>query len=393
VQVGVLKRKRIITEPKEIGELTALVEKYGLAVIKLGRGQPYKSKEQWCVAKRVDKISLSTYMIIELKDTKLEITTRYYDRYFKYGTPCTYIFDLNGDDIFSQSGLDCFKEFSRAYKIPNAKEYENDRLNRWLDEESGKYVCTASPILGYNKKYEKQELKYCYEYDLNSAYAATIMEKIPDLYHPIFAEWPKLIKVNKGEVGFMLDDTLSMVEAGGKADVKFKLIDTPYKLKAFLKRWYDIKKNSQGLEKLKAKAMLNLPIGYCQRYNPFLRSYVVNKCNNVIKGLMDDETLFWNTDAIFTLNRRPELELGLEIGQFKEVKCDTLKYIGNVYQINDEDPTYRGISKAWFRAFEKEYGRKYDLLKDFDKKISRINYYDFDWEAMKLEVTEHEKTN
>ena len=393
MQVGVFKRKRIITLEQEVSELMALVDKYGLAVIKLGRGQPYKSYEQWCVANQVDRISLSTYMIIELKDTKLEITTRYYEKYFKYGTPCTYIFDLNGEDIFSQSGLDCFKEFSKAYKIPKAKEYNNDSLNRWLNEESNKYVCSASPILGYNKKYEKQELKDCYEYDLNSAYAATIMEKIPDLWNPTFATYPDMVKVNKGEIGFMLNDMLTMVEPGNKADVKFKLIDTPDKLKAFLKKWYGIKKTSTGLEKLKAKAMLNLPIGYCQRYNPFLRSYVVNTCNKVIKSLMDDETLFWNTDAIFTLNRRPELELGLEIGQFKEVKCDTLKYIGNVYQINDEDPTYRGISKAWFKAFEKEYGRKYDLLQDFDKKISRINYYDFDWEAMKLEVKDNEKAN
>jgi hypothetical protein len=121
--------------------------------------------------------------------------------------------------------------------------------------------------------------------------------------------------------------------------------------------------------------MLNLPIGYCQRYNPFLRSYVVNKCNNKIKAIIDHNTLFWNTDAIFSRVRRPELELGTEIGQFKEIHCNTLTYVGNVYQINNEDPTYRGISKSWFKAFEKEHGRKYNLLLDYDKQISRINYY------------------
>lgn len=172
------------------------------------------------------------------------------------------------------------------------------------------------------------------------------------------------------------------------ADIKFKLIDTPKKLKDFLIRWYNRKKNSTGNEKLEAKAMLNLPIGYCQRYNPFLRSYVVNTCNKVIKDIIDENTLFWNTDAIFSKVRRPELEIGNEIGQFKEIKCDKLVYVGNVYQINDEDPTYRGISKTWFKSFEKEYGRKYDLLKDYDKTISRINYYDLNWETLKLEVNE-----
>jgi hypothetical protein len=122
-----------------------------------------------------------------------------------------------------------------------------------------------------------------------------------------------------------------------------------------------------------------------------LRSYVVSKCNAYIKSLIDDETLFWNTDAIFTLKRRPELVLGTEIGEFKEIKCNKLIYVGNIYQINDEDPTYRGISKAWFKAFEKDTGRRYDLLKDYNKTINRINLYELNWETLKVEEFENEK--
>jgi hypothetical protein len=40
--------------------------------------------------------------------------------------------------------------------------------------------------------------------------------------------------VNKNEIGFVLDDELSMSEPGYYADIKFKLIDTPKKLKEFL---------------------------------------------------------------------------------------------------------------------------------------------------------------
>lgn len=68
-----------------------------------------------------------------------------------------------------KSGLDCFAAMSKAYKIPKAIEYNYSRLNNYFDEESGKYICTARPILGYNRKYEKQILTNCYEYDLNSA--------------------------------------------------------------------------------------------------------------------------------------------------------------------------------------------------------------------------------
>lgn len=384
MQLNILKRKQIIKSVEEINKMLSLIDYYGLTPVKIGRGQKYKSLESWKIGNNISKISLSQHMIIELKDTKLEITTRYYE----YGVPTTYIFDLNNEDIFIRSGLDYFKEFSRAYKVPKADKYNIERLNRYKNTENNKYVCSASPILDYNRKYEKQLLENCYEYDLNSAYANTLLRKIPDLENPVIAKWPDQIKVNKNEVGFILDDTLSIVNSGYMADIKFKLIDTPKKLKDFLIRWYNRKKNSTGNEKLEAKAMLNLPIGYCQRYNPFLRSYVVNTCNKVIKELIDENTLFWNTDAIFSKVRRPELEIGNEIGQFKEIKCNKLVYVGNVYQINDEDPTYRGISKTWFKSFEKEYGRKYDLLKDYDKTISRINYYDLNWETLKLEVNE-----
>lgn len=388
--INILKRKRIITSPKEVNKILSYIEYYGLSVIMIGNGQPCKSLTQWQIKNKVKDIYLSQYIIIELKDTKLEITTRYHD----FGVPTTYIFDLNGEDIFAQSGLDCFKEFSKAYKIPKASEYNYDLLNRYFDQETGKYICSAKPILNYNRKYEKQELTDCYEYDLNSAYAAAMLDKMPDLYNPVIAEYPSLVKVNKNEIGFMIDDDLSIVEPGYEADIKFKLIDTPKSLKDYLIKWYNIKKKSTGNNKLKAKAMLNLPIGYCQRYNPFLRSYIVNKCNKVIKSLIDDNTLFWNTDAIFTRKERSELELGTEIGQFKRVVCDQLKYVGNVYQINNEDPTYRGISKAWFIAFEKQYGRKYDLLLDYDKKISRLNKYTLNWEKLILEeINYEEKTN
>ena len=387
MSINILKRKYVIKSAKEINDIFNIIDKYGLKPVKIGIGQKYKSVEAWKIANQVSRVSLSKYIIIELKDTKLEITTRKYTKYFPWGTACTYIFDLNNEDIFKQSGIDCFKEMSKAYKIPKAAEYNYNRLNKYYNAESGKYLCSAKPILDYNRKYEKQLLNNCYEYDLNSAYATTLLDKIPDLYHPTFAEWPNKVKVGKNEVGFLLNDDLPLVY-NSSADIKFPLIDTPKELKNFLIKWYNKKKTTTGNAKLEAKAMLNLPIGYCQRYNPFLRSYVVNSCNEAIENIIDENTLIWNTDAIFSRVRRPELDIGNEIGQFKEIKCDTLVYVGNVYQINNEDPTYRGISKSWFKAFEKEHNRKYNLLLDYDKQIERINYYNLNWETLQLEVNE-----
>lgn len=386
MSLKIFKRKRVVSSVKDMNSIMKCAEYYGLQVVKLGRGQPFKTLESWKAANS-QNVNLSAYMIIELKDTKLEITTRYYAKYLPYGTPCTYIFDLNDEEIFSKSGLDCFKEFSKAHKIPKADTYNYDRLNRYYDNETGKYACSARPILDFNKKFENQPLENCYEYDLNSAYAATLLKKMPDLWNPRVAQYPDLIRVKKDEVGFLLDNDLTMVNAGGEADICFKLINTPTKLLNWLTSWYNKKKEAEGVDKLEAKAMLNLPIGYSQRYNPFLRSYVVHKCNEVINDLIDEDTLFWNTDAIFSRKRRPELVLGSEIGQFKEIECKKLAYIGNVYQINDEVPVYRGICKAWFTAFEKKNGRKYDLLKDYNTSIACVNYYELDWDKLEIGVS------
>lgn len=384
-----LLRKRVINSAKEVNKILGYIEKYGLTKICIGNGQECKSLESWKTKHNIKNTSLAQYIIINLKDTKLEITTRYHE----FGKPTTYIFDLNEEDIFSVSGLDCFTQFSRAFKIPKVETYNNDRINKYLDTEKGKYVCSASPILNYNKTYENQYLSDCYEYDINSAYSAVLLKGVPDLNNPVVANYPSMIKVNKNEIGFLLDDQLTMVKTGNYADIKFKLKETPESLKNFINTWYNRKNTTTGLEKIRAKAMLNLPIGYSQRFNPFLRAYVVHSCNEVIKNLIDENTLFWNTDAIFTKNKRLDLTIGTNIGDFKEIRCSKLTYIGNTYQINDEDPTYRGISKAWFKAFEKKYGRKYDLLKDHNKQIERINYWVLNWNKLRLEVNKNEEIN
>lgn len=379
---GIAQRKKVITSAKEINELFKIIKKYGLTAVKIGVGQQYKSREAYMAANNLNWLPLAQYIIIDQKETKLEITTRYYE----YSVPCTYIFDLNNQPIAKSSGLDTFREFNKYYKIPKASDYQYNQLDKWLSDETGKYHCSAKPIIGYNEKYEKQIHFDCYEYDLNSAYSNTVLEKIPDLSAPIKADYPNLIKVNKDEVGFLIDDNLTLVKPGYMADIKFKLIDTPTELKNWLINLYIKKSNAKGLEKAQAKAILNYPYGYCQRYNPFLRSYVIHNCNEKIRRLIDHETLFWNTDAIFTLNKRTDLDIGNNIGQFKEIKCNKLVYIGNTYQIDDEYPTYRGISKTWFKAFELKHGRKYDLLTDYNETVDRINYYTLNWDELKLEV-------
>lgn len=363
-------KRRVIDSVEEINEIIKGIDKFGLKVYTMGIGGEYHSFDEIKHLKQYR--GLSDSMIFDLKETKLEITT---GRYNCNGS-CTYIFDLNGEGVVQFKGLDCFREMSRYYKVPKAEEYPEE-FKPVKSEETGKYVDSASPLVNYNRNYQCVTLKDCYEYDLNSAYTSILLKGIPDLEHPRFPEHKyDLLTVGEGEVGFKYWGEMEMRHTGEKADIAFKIIPTPEKLVKFCEKYYLKKKTSVGLEKLTAKAMLNLPIGYTQRVNPFFRAYIVCSCNEVIKSLIDKDCLFWNTDAIFTRKKREDLKVGTNIGEWKEVYCETIKYVGNTYQIGEDEPVYRGVCKAWFKNFEKVNGRKFDILKDHI--TQRMNKYEFD---------------
>lgn len=371
------KRIRVIKDPEKVRELLSLPEEYGISVITIGKEGLFDTYTDMLLN---GTVKFSDSLVVELKLTKLEITTKYLE-----GKVTTYIFDLNEEKIGQASGQKCFSVFQKAYKIPKIEDKE--LIDEWLDPETGKFSCSASPIIGYNPLFEKQELVDCYEYDINSAYSSVMMERIPDLYHPD----KTYRKVKSGEVGFILNERLTIVETGGYAEIIFPLIDTPESLKKYLFRWYNQKANSKkgSQEKKDAKDMLNLPIGYCQRWNPFFRAFIVNRCNRVIKDLLDEDSVLWNTDAIISLRRREDLEIGEGLGQFKETKIDVLRYIGNVYQLNDENPVYRGIPKNWFRNFREANGRPFNLLTDGTPQ--EMNKYEFDLKTLKLEEKTYAK--
>ena len=367
-----LTRERTIKSIIEVKKLVKLIDYYGLNVIKVGIGGEYPTIKHY-LAKR-HNLGLNDNIIFELKDTQLQITTKYYEN-----KPTTYHFNLNCEEQFSIKGLSCFTQFCRCIKIPKASTYHIDEIDEWFNEEKGNYSCSASPLIGFNAKYEGIEIQDVYEYDKNSAYASELIDKIPDLNKPLYRRDQK---VKTGYVGFYIDDTLTLVEEGGYADITFPLIESPKPVKDYCMRWYNRKKEAKGNEKLEAKAMLNLPIGYCQRYNPFLRSYIVHKCNKRITEIIDSNTLFWNTDAIFSKKKRTDLPIGDEIGQFKEKHFKVVRYIGNSYQCDNEIPVWRGIPKQWFKRFEEEHGRSFNLLIDQVPKSN--NRYEWDWDKLEL---------
>ena len=307
-----------------------------LSIVKKYSGVSYCSWETG----RAQGYSLATSSFIEDKQVNIEVTTKFY--YIGAGisnklTPVTFVFRKDGDIKVHCDPTQCYATMQKYYSAPDLSD---DKVLNLKKTAKGSFALSAGPLVGYNEKYDNRE-DYLYVYDLNSAYAAIMMNKIPDT-----STYTLHSTVHEDEIGFLLSDGLPMVHKG-YADIVFKLMDSPYK--EFARKYYDIKRNSTGDKKAKAKAMLVYGVGYLQRHNPFIRAYIVNSCNEFIKSRLDDDSILWNTDAIYSRRKRDDLEIGTDIGQFKLEHEGLIRHRGNCYQIVESgEVTYRGTSKSWF---------------------------------------------
>lgn len=255
---------------------------------------------------------------------------------------CTWKFDKTGQNNTSIAPSTVMRLANNVYKPKEEVNTENTLIQVNADN---KPIQSAKPILGYNKLYDNTEHQV-YVYDLNSAYAAVLTDKIIDTYS---ARYYDIVGTN--EVGFRLDDNLTMVDTGAEADVIFPLIESPYK--DFVAKWYNIKKTAPkgSDERTKAKNILTFMVGLFQNHNPYLRAYVIHSCNRKIQKILDNNysvCCMWNTDAVYS-TKPLDLDIGDNIGQFKLEYSGTFRQKGNNYQKVDKNETsYRGVLKMLF---------------------------------------------
>lgn len=307
--------------------------------------------------------SLTTHSYLKAHDVNVEFTTRYGTNEFK---PCTYICKLDGEIEVDKNGMLSYRTMRQYYKEDRVEDYPELKAKMPMQKKKESYLYSAGPVVGFNKNYDCTRHEV-YEYDINSAYSTQMMKVIPDISTYRFYD-----TVKKGEVGFLLQEGLPLVPEGYQGDVVMKLIDSPYK--KFVAEYYGKKEHASKqielakakndleaiklwkIEKTKAKDTLNCAVGYLQKHNPFIRAWIVHNCNKLIESLIDENTCMWNTDAIYSLVPRPELELGNNIGQWKLEYCKDFAQKGNTYQKGNE-VSFRHVNKKWFTE-------NYDLLKD-----------------------------
>ena len=294
--------------------------------------------------------------------------TRWLEISYRKGSYCaTYRFDkatTETDNHQVITGLQAYRVLRRYYKVPQTTPCKEASL------------FSASPLLWANDKYQSQRVDaICY--DMNSAYAYAMLQDIPDTSKP-----PMEKKIEQGEIGFGFDENGNVcLQHAGFCPYVFKTIPSPFH--KFVYTWYNRKKNAKTkLEKRKAKEYLNFCVGFLQGRNEFLRAFIVCFANERIKSLMDENTIYCNTDSIVSLVPRDDLEIGTDIGQFKIEHEGKFAFKGFNYQWNDSKPCVRGVVKEYFQD-------GWDILKDDMPEVK--NKYELDLITLELKECENVK--
>ena len=293
--------------------------------------------------KEID-MSLKNNCFIEDNMRFFYVTTKY------KGLIATYIFDkLTGKKEEAESkcstgmkGWMAMRRFlgKREFLIPNIVKESDlvDGKNPW--------PFATGPILYANEKYNHSE-HYAYDYDMNSAYALAMLGDIPDT-RPL-----KTVHITNFNCGIAEDKYIcfdgygNFVENGNFAAFRFERLKSPFV--EFATYYYNQKKNAKTKKQRQwAKNILNHSVGYLQRINPFVRAAIVARANETMKALIDENTLYCNTDSIISLKPRLDLKIGKELGNWKLENKGLFRYDGMNYQWAGELPAYRGIPTKWF---------------------------------------------
>lgn len=295
--------------------------------------------------------------------------TRWLELSYRKGSfVATYKFDkatAETDDHQVITGLQAYRVLQRYYKVPRTTDCKENSL------------FSAIPLLWNNPKYERQKVNaICY--DMNSAYAYAMLQDIPDTSVKPIAK-----KIEPGEIGFGFDEQGNVkLQHTGFCPYVFKLMESPFK--RFVEKYYKIKQTAKTkLEKRKAKEYLNFCVGFLQGRNEFLRAYIVCSANERILNLIDENTIYCNTDSIVSLVERPELEIGTDIGQWKVEHKGEFAFIGFNFQWYGEQPSVRGVSKTYFK-------KDWDILKDDMPGVN--NMYELDYFDFKLKGVQDVKS-
>lgn len=318
---------------------------------------------------RAEDESCAIYSFVEDLEIRIKLTTRVClvnDRPLFAETATTYIFRKDGERLYHTDPAESYKLFQSTWKIKPLTTSDPGLAEEVGKTPKGSYYLSASPLLGYREDTDKR-IDYVYVYDQNAAYASILLGDLPDVNQAPGRDRD----VKEGEIGFVLCEGLPLVYPGHYANVIYPLIASPFK--KLVTRLYKQKLTGSPRERADAKNHVNFAVGYYQRTQPFLRSYVVNSCNRRILSLIDENSIMWNTDAIYSLRERKDLSIGYNIGQFKVEYEGLMAHKGFNY-LTSKRICHRGMNKAYLSDVTLEQYLKEDTEKDAHRLPYRFDY-------------------
>lgn len=263
-----------------------------------------------------------------------------------------YVFDKDGKYLIQKRVKDVVSAMSRSYKIQRTEDIMGIHPDK---------IESAEPLLYKNMKYDgKATRAYCY--DLKSAYAQMLKLPLPDIRTAQYD-----VAIGDNQVGFYAigEHLYCSFEKGKVCQYVFDLMDSPYV------KWIDkvqkrIDKAETVNEKEEIKFIYRAAVGDLQNLNPFWRCIVVERCNQLVKSYIDDNTVYCNTDSLVSETPRDDI---LADPQFKWVlkrSNEVFKWQHNKenYQWNDEIPSYKGPKKRYIQYYNMKHDKPWDILTD-----------------------------
>ena len=209
----------------------------------------------------------------------------------------------------------------------------------------------APGLLWHNDNYMNEELSNVWCYDLNSAYLSILGQGC----YPNIENNLGYGIVKENEIGFSdWCGVLSLSKTGEFAEHRFKKVfsqdlrDWAYKKYAYL---CELKKQKETTKAQELKLGIVAAIGMIRNHNAFLYEYIVGSCKQYMENLIDENTLICNTDSIICMGERKDLNIGINLGEFKiEYQGVDFIYYNSNYQVSKDKNViytkYRGIPKA-----------------------------------------------
>ena len=165
-------------------------------------------------------------------------------------------------------------------------------------------------------------IEHCYGYDMNSCYPSFLDKPLP---HGDIIARDRIVQ--EDEIGFVnditdtLDKTFTLCLPGEYAEIIFK--SKIYEgFKDYATSEFKRKKQASKDDYEDTKAKYNAMLGNMKYHNIFIRIAVLGYAYRFMESLRDENTIMQTVDSIVSLKPRTDLNIGEDLGQFKEEHTD-----------------------------------------------------------------------